>query len=139
MKYKCFRWHDSFIDISKWLIWKSLRYSIYVIRRNIDIECNHYIFNWLLKIIYPHERNHGCGHKNFQSIFFFAIKYYLPKHLNFIPNLCLDLDVNTFPQDNSSKKVDKKVFLVGLNKNPFGWLCIRNIKQAAVKGKYITM
>ena len=77
--------------------------------------------------------------KIFNQFSFLAIKYYLPKHLNFIPNLCLDLDVNTFPQDNSSKKVDKKVFLVGLNKNPFGWLCIRNIKQVAMKRRYITM
>ena len=68
-----------------------------------------------------------------------AIKYYLLKHLNFTPNLCLDLDVNTFPQDNSSKKVDKKFSWLGLIKNPFGWLCIRNIKQAAMKGRYITI
>ena len=64
-----------------------------------------------------------------------AIKYYLLKHLNFTPNLCLDLDVNTFPLDNSSKKVDKKVFLVKLNKKSIRMAMCKEYKTRGIERK----
>ena len=64
-----------------------------------------------------------------------AINYYLLKHLNFTPNLCLDLDVNTFPLDNSSKKVDKKVFLVRLNKKSIRMAMCKEYKTRSIEKK----